>query len=121
MVGLKSPSGAYQEADLSDYFARNVTDELRRVPGVGKVQLFGGEKALRIWLDPMKLHSYGLSVTDVLSAISQQNVIVSPGRTGDEPATSSQEVTYPITVKSSSLRLKNFAISRLNHRSQPPG
>ncbi|MDZ0263845.1 efflux RND transporter permease subunit, partial [Klebsiella pneumoniae] len=48
MVGLKSPSGAYQEADLSDYFARNVTDELRRVPGVGKVQLFGGEKALRI-------------------------------------------------------------------------
>ncbi|HIG8456859.1 efflux RND transporter permease subunit, partial [Klebsiella pneumoniae] len=52
MVGLKSPSGAYQEADLSDYFARNVTDELRRVPGVGKVQLFGGEKALRIWLDP---------------------------------------------------------------------
>ncbi|HIC1564981.1 TPA: efflux RND transporter permease subunit, partial [Klebsiella pneumoniae] len=64
MVGLKSPSGAYQEADLSDYFARNVTDELRRVPGVGKVQLFGGEKALRIWLDPMKLHSYGLSVTD---------------------------------------------------------
>ncbi|MDT1843246.1 hypothetical protein FPK52_29170, partial [Acinetobacter baumannii] len=63
MVGLKSPSGAYQEADLSDYCARNVTDELRRVPGVGKVQLFGGEKALRIWLDPMKLHSYGLSVT----------------------------------------------------------
>lgn len=50
MVGLKSPTGEYQEADLSDYFARNVIDELRRVPGVGKVQLFGGEKALRIWL-----------------------------------------------------------------------
>ncbi|OUC37112.1 Multidrug efflux pump subunit AcrB [Enterobacter sp. J49] len=99
MVGLTSQNGAYQEADLSDYFARNVTDELRRVPGVGKVQLFGGEKALRIWLDPMKLHSYGLSVTDVLSAISQQNVIVSPGRTGDEPATSGQGVTYPITIK----------------------
>lgn len=99
MVGLTSQNGAYQEADLSDYFARNVTYELRRVPGVGKVQLFGGEKALRIWLDPMKLHSYGLSVTDVLSAISQQNVIVSPGRTGDEPATSGQGVTYPITIK----------------------
>lgn len=108
MVGLKSPSGAYQEADLSDYFARNVTDELRRVPGVGKVQLFGGEKALRIWLDPMKLHSYGLSVTDVLSAISQQNVIVSPGRTGDEPATSSQEVTYPITVKGQLSSVEEF-------------
>ncbi|WP_354691398.1 multidrug efflux RND transporter permease subunit [Phytobacter sp. RSE-02] len=99
MVGLKSPTGEYQEADLSDYFARNLTDELRRVPGVGKVQLFGGEKALRIWLDPMKLHSYGLSVTDVLTAVSQQNVIVSPGRTGDEPAVSGQTVTYPITVR----------------------
>ncbi|ALB63207.1 RND multidrug efflux transporter; Acriflavin resistance protein [Cronobacter condimenti 1330] len=99
MVGLKSPNGQYEEADLSDYFARNVTDELRRVPGVGKVQLFGGEKALRIWLDPMKLHSYGLSVTEVLTAVSQQNVIVSPGRTGDEPAVPGQGVTYPITLK----------------------
>ncbi|MCL5501949.1 multidrug efflux RND transporter permease subunit [Escherichia coli] len=99
MVGLKSPTSEYQEGDLSDYFARNLTDELRRVPGVGKVQLFGSEKALRIWLDPMKLHSYGLSVTDVLTAVSQQNVIVSPGRTGDEPAVSGQTVTYPITVR----------------------
>ncbi|WP_370975413.1 multidrug efflux RND transporter permease subunit [Enterobacter roggenkampii] len=82
MVGLKSTSGQFEEADLSDYFARNVSDELRRVPGVGKVQLFGGEKALRIWLDPMKLHSYGLSVSDVL-----------------EPASAGQGVTYPITVK----------------------
>ncbi|ELQ6226127.1 multidrug efflux RND transporter permease subunit [Cronobacter turicensis] len=99
MVGLKSQNGQYEEADLSDYFARNVTDELRRVPGVGKVQLFGGEKALRIWLDPMKLHGYGLSITDVLTALSQQNVIVSPGRTGDEPTTPDQGVTYPITLK----------------------
>lgn len=78
---------------------RNVSDELRRVPGVGKVQLFGGEKALRIWLDPMKLHSYGLSVSDVLTAVGQQNALVSPGKTGDEPASAGQGVTYPITVK----------------------
>lgn len=99
MVGLKSTSGQFEEADLSDYFARNVSDELRRVPGVGKVQLFGGEKALRIWLDPMKLHSYGLSVSDVLTAVGQQNALVSPGKTGDEPASAGQGVTYPITVK----------------------
>jgi multidrug efflux pump len=117
MVGLKSPTGEYQEADLSDYFARNLTDELRRVPGVGKVQLFGGEKALRIWLDPMKLHSYGLSVTDVLTAVSQQNVIVSPGRTGDEPAVAGQTVTYPITVRGQLPRLRRFVISPLNRRS----
>ncbi|ENO1077068.1 MULTISPECIES: multidrug efflux RND transporter permease subunit [Enterobacter] len=99
MVGLKSATGQFEEADLSDYFARNVSDELRRVPGVGKVQLFGGEKALRIWLDPMKLHGYGLSVSDVLTAVSQQNALVSPGKTGDEPASAEQGVTYPITVK----------------------
>ncbi|CAM8299218.1 multidrug efflux RND transporter permease subunit [Enterobacter asburiae] len=99
MVGLKSATGQFEEADLSDYFARNVSDELRRVPGVGKVQLFGGEKALRIWLDPMKLHGYGLSVSDVLTAVSQQNALVSPGKTGDEPASAGQGVTYPITVK----------------------
>lgn len=108
MVGLKSQSGAYEEADLSDYFARNVTDELRRVPGVGKVQLFGGEKALRIWLDPMKLHSYGLSVTEVLIALSQQNVIVSPGRTGDEPAVPGQGVTYPINVRGQLSTVEEF-------------
>ncbi|ALL17900.1 acriflavine resistance protein B [Enterobacter asburiae] len=99
MVGLKSATGQFEEADLSDYFARNVSDELRRVPGVGKVQLFGGEKALRIWLDPMKLHGYGLSVSDVLTAVGQQNALVSPGKTGDEPASTGQGVTYPITVK----------------------
>ncbi|MGR5931534.1 multidrug efflux RND transporter permease subunit [Enterobacter asburiae] len=99
MVGLKSATGQFEEAELSDYFARNVSDELRRVPGVGKVQLFGGEKALRIWLDPMKLHGYGLSVSDVLTAVGQQNALVSPGKTGDEPASAGQGVTYPITVK----------------------
>jgi multidrug efflux pump len=116
MVGLKSQTGEYQEADLSDYFARNLTDELRRVPGVGKVQLFGGEKALRIWLDPMKLHSHGLSVTDVVTAVSQQNVIVSPGRTGDEPAIPGQGVTYPITVRgqlSSVEAFRNITIKSL--------
>ncbi|MCL6745420.1 multidrug efflux RND transporter permease subunit [Kosakonia sp. R1.Fl] len=99
MVGLKSDTGAYQEADLSDYFARNISDALRRVPGVGKVQLFGGEKAMRIWLDPVKMHHYQLSASDVISAVSQQNVLVSPGRSGDEPALPGQDVTYPLTVK----------------------
>ncbi|VTN08610.1 Multidrug-efflux transporter MexB [Raoultella terrigena] len=78
------------------------------MPGVGKVQLFGGEKALRIWLDPMKLHSYGLSVTDVLTALSQQNVIVSPGRTGDEPAVPGQGVTYPINVRGQLSTVEEF-------------
>lgn len=50
-------------------------------------------------MDPTKLHSYGLSVSDVLTAVSQQNALVSPGKTGDEPTSEGQGVTYPITVK----------------------
>ncbi|SFU06478.1 multidrug efflux pump [Kosakonia arachidis] len=113
MVGLKSDTGAYQEADLSDYFARNISDALRRVSGVGKIQLFGGEKAMRIWLDPVKMHHYQLSASDVISAVSQQNVLVSPGRSGDEPALPGQSVTYPLTVKgqlSSVAEFKNITL-----------
>ena len=64
----------------------------------------------------MKLHSHGLSVTDVVTAVSQQNVIVSPGRTGDEPAIPGQGVTYPITVRgqlSSVEAFRNITITSL--------
>lgn len=108
MVGLKSPSRTYQEADLSDYFARNVSDELRRVPGVGRVQLFGAEKAMRIWLEPLKMYTFKLSVNEVIAALSQQNVLVSPGRIGDEPAASGQRVTYPLIVKGQLASIEEF-------------
>ncbi len=108
MVGLKATTPAFQEADLSDYFARNVSDELRRVPGVGKVQLFGAEKALRIWIEPQKLHGFGLSASDVLTAVSQQNMVVSPGRTGDEPATKGQTASYPVTVRGQLTSVEEF-------------
>lgn len=108
LIGLKSPSGQYQEADLSDYFARHITDELRRVPGVGKVQLFGAEKAMRVWLDPIKMFSYKLSVNDVITAISRQNLQVSPGRIGDAPAAVGQKVTYPITVSGQLSSVEEF-------------
>ncbi len=108
LIGLKSPSGQYQEADLSDYFARHITDELRRVPGVGKVQLFGAEKAMRVWLDPIKMFSYKLSVNDVITAISRQNLQVSPGRIGDAPAAVGQKVTYPITMSGQLSSVEEF-------------
>ena len=92
IVGLRSPTAQYTEQDLSDYFARNVSEELKRVPGVGKVQLFGAEKAMRVWLDPIKLFNYKLSVSDVTAALSQQNAQVSPGRIGDEPTQPGQRV-----------------------------
>lgn len=108
IVGLRSPSGAYSDQDLSDYFARNVSEELRRVQGVGKVQLFGAEKAMRVWLDPNKLFTYNLSVSDVVTALSQQNAQVSPGRVGDEPARPGQRVTYQLTVQGQLSSVEEF-------------
>jgi multidrug efflux pump len=58
IVGINS-TRKHDEQELGDYLARNVVDELRRVPGVGRVQLFGAERAMRVWVDPVKLIAYG--------------------------------------------------------------
>ncbi len=99
LVGLTSPARRFDEMALGDYMARNVVDELRRIDGVGRVQLFGAERAMRIWVDPAKLIGYKLSMGDISSAISQQNAQIAPGRVGDSPARSGQRVTIPLTVE----------------------
>lgn len=98
IVGLNSPDNRYSEVDLSDYMARFVIEELKRVNGVGKVQNFGAEKAMRIWVDPDRLVAYGLSIKDVNTAIQNQNIPISPGRIGDLPASKDQQVTIPLTA-----------------------
>ena len=66
--------------------ARNVLDQIARVPGVGSTQLFGGQYAMNIWLNPDKLHGYGLSATQVLAAVRGQNVQFAAGQIGGEPS-----------------------------------
>ena len=61
---------------LADFATRSVLNEIRRVPGVGKAQLFSAERAMRIWIDPAKLVGLDLSVTDITAAISEQNAQV---------------------------------------------
>ncbi|HEY9097127.1 MAG TPA: multidrug efflux RND transporter permease subunit, partial [Hydrogenophaga sp.] len=99
MVGLKSTDGRYDGTALSNYMARNVVEELRRIEGVGRVQLFGAEQALRVWVDPAKLNAFKLSMGDISTAIAQQNVQIAPGRVGDAPTTPGQRVTVPLTVQ----------------------
>ena len=99
MVGLNSPNNKYSEIDLSDYMTRYVIEDLKRVSGVGKVQNFGAEKAMRIWVDPNRLVSYGLSIKDVNTAIQNQNLPISPGRIGDVPALQGQQITIPLTAQ----------------------
>ncbi|UTV99790.1 multidrug efflux RND transporter permease subunit [Marinomonas rhizomae] len=84
---------------LADYAARNINNNIRRVEGVGKLQYFGTEAAMRVWVSPEKLLSYGLSIGDVNNAIRNQNVQVPAGSFGGRPADNEQELTASLVVK----------------------
>jgi multidrug efflux pump len=86
VVHLVSPDNRYSMVYLRNYGVLQVKDVLGRIPGVGQVQIFGaGDYAMRIWLDPQKVAARGLSATDVLKAIREQNVQVAAGVIGAPP------------------------------------
>jgi multidrug efflux pump len=78
-----------------------VLPELQRLPGIGQAQLFGAERAMRIWLDPAKLQGFGLSPADVNAAIAAQNAQVSAGSIGDLPLAHRQATTATVVVPAS--------------------
>lgn len=98
LINIESRDGRHDEATLGDYAARNIADELKRVRGVGRVQLFASERAMRIWVDPAKLAAYSLSMSDIAAAVAEQNLQIAPGAIGAEPTTDGQRVTVPLTV-----------------------
>ncbi|MFN7723631.1 MAG: efflux RND transporter permease subunit [Rubrivivax sp.] len=95
---LTSKDGALDPVALGDYAARNVLPELQRVPGVGQAQLFGTERAMRVWVDPAKLMGYGLSSAEVVAAIRAQNAQVSAGAIGDLPNITGQGTAATVVV-----------------------
>ena len=99
LATLTSTDGKLDETALSDILARNVMDEIRRLKGVGKAQLYGSERAMRIWIDPRKLVGFNLTPNDVADAIAGQNAQVAPGSIGDLPSRSTQEITANVVVK----------------------
>ena len=105
---LSSTDPAYDPIALGDYAARNVLPELQRVPGVGQAQLFGTERAMRIWIDPAKLLGFGLSVADVNSAIRAQNAQVSSGTLGDLPNTADQTIFATVVVDGQLSNVEQF-------------
>jgi len=98
IVALTSKGGAYDTTDLGNIASTQVIDELRRVPGVGDVQLFGSQYAMRIWLDPDALASYNLSPSAVLAAIREQNAQTAGGSIGAQPVSGEQEITATIST-----------------------
>ncbi|MFZ2856331.1 efflux RND transporter permease subunit [Acidovorax sp.] len=95
---LSSSDPKFDVNALSDYAARNVVPELQRVPGIGQVQLFGAERAMRVWVDPAKLQGYNLSAADVASAIQAQNAQVSAGSLGELPNLRGQSISATVVV-----------------------
>ena len=86
--------------DVSDWLATNMQDELSRVPGVGDVNVFGSSYAMRIWLDPHRLSSFGLMPSDVITAIQNQNTEVAAGEIGGLPQPAGQQLDATVTAQS---------------------
>ena len=83
IVNLTSPDGSVDPVALSNYAYLQIVDPLKRLPGVGDVQIFGERRySMRIWLDPDKLANLGITAVDVQNAISEQNVQVAAGKIG---------------------------------------
>ncbi len=119
VISLKSLSGGTDELSLGDYLTRNIAEELKRIPGVGRTQQFGSERAMRIWVNPTKLAAYDLSMSDVTSAIARENAQVSPGRVGDEPTVAGTKVSTPLIVQGQLSAPEEFAAIPL--KTQPDG
>jgi len=97
VVNLISPDGSRDELYLSNYATINITDVLRRINGVGDVLNFVGQDySMRIWLDPDRLANLGLTATDVVDVVREQNAQVASGQIGQPPAPSNQQFQYPI-------------------------
>jgi multidrug efflux pump len=96
-----SKDGSMDRSDIADYINSNLVDQVSRVEGVGEVRVFGSTYAMRIWLDPARLRSYGLEPADVITAVGAQNAQVSAGQLGQAPADVEQQViNATVTVQS---------------------
>lgn len=100
VVHLVSTDGKYDSLYLRNYMRLHIKDELAKIPGVGDAQAFGGgDYAMRLWLDPDKVASRGLTASDVLRAVREQNVQVSAGQLGAEPMANGSDFLLPINAK----------------------
>ena len=99
VVAFVSEDGSMHREDISDYVSSNLIDPLSRVPGVGQVQLFGSPYSMRIWIDPNRLNTYGLAVTDVITAVRAQNAQVTIGQLGGAPAVPDQQLNATISAQ----------------------
>lgn len=108
VVGFYSENGSYTQGDLGDLLVSNFKEPLSRVNGVGNVRVFGDQHAMRIWLDPAKLHRYNLTPLEVRDAVEIQNMDVSAGQLGGLPSVDGQQINVTIKAQSKLKTVEDF-------------
>ncbi len=108
VVGFYSEDGSVSQGDLGDFLVSNFRDPISRINGIGSVQVFGSQYAMRVWLDPAKLLAYGLTPLDVQAAIRQQNTDISAGQLGALPAIQGQQINATVTAQSRLQTIDDF-------------
>ena len=120
LVDLYSPNGTYDNIFLANYAYINLVDELTRVPGIARVQVFGaGQYAMRIWVKPDQLAKLGVTVPQIVNAIQIQNTVNPAGKVGGEPVPPGQEFTY--TVRAQGRLVSPDEFGEIIIRSNPDG
>ena len=99
VAGFISDNNSLSQYDIADYVASNIKDPISRTAGVGSVQLFGSQYAMRIWLDPQKLDKYNLTPQDVITQLKVQNNQISGGQLGGMPQSADQQLNASIIVQ----------------------
>src|SRR6202790_3778030 len=100
LVGVFSPKGTFDTTFLGNYAYINLNDPIARLYGVGQTQVFGaGQYAMRLWVQPDKLAKLGITVTDIVGAVQQQNTVNPAGQVGGEPGLASQQFTYSVLAQ----------------------
>jgi multidrug efflux pump len=100
IVSVSDSTDRMPSTELGDYLVSNLQDPIARVPGVGGLQVFGGQHAMRIWLDPGRLAAYSLMPSDIVAALQTQNTQVSAGKLGAVPADTNQQLSATVTAQS---------------------
>lgn len=115
-----SPDNRYDQLFLSNFVTLNILDELKRVPGVGDASMFGGrDYSMRIWVDPEKLKSFGMTTGDMISAIQSQNLQAAAGRIGAAPLSQDQQLQLTVTTQGRLSTVEEF--SDIVLRAEPNG
>lgn len=106
---LVSDNGTYDPLFLSNYGTLHVLDELKRIPGVGDVVIFGArDYSMRVWLHPDKMAQLGVTTSEVAAAIQAQNAQYAAGKIGQDPSPDSQQLVYTVTAKGRLVKAEEF-------------